>query len=142
MFFRRSFFIVLFALLLLFGLFGLRQQSNFDQGYSEGYAAAQQVNSTESGEPAAETSGNDGNPAEAAERHPYRRGWGYFSILGFFGFFLKLWLMFIIFGFFMRMLGFGRCRTRHRRHWGHWSKWGNSPYEKQPDDVEPDIRHA
>ncbi len=135
MFFRRSFFFVLFGLVLVFGLFGMRQRSNFAQGYAEGYAAAQQANSAEM----SESDGAVAGAAEPAQTDPYRRGWGFFPILGFFGLLFKFWLMLMIFGFFMRMLGFGRRRCWHR---GHWRGSDKQPYEKQPEDVEPDIRHA
>jgi hypothetical protein len=140
MFFRRSIFFVLFGLMLIFGLLGLRQRSSFARGYSEGYTTAQQqANANDTGESAAETSGAEASPARPPQAYPRMHGWGFFPLFGIFGFFLKFWLMFLIFGFFMKMLGFGRHRGWHR---GHWCKGEEEPREKQPEDVEPDIRYT
>jgi hypothetical protein len=141
MFFRRSIFFVLLVLLLLGGLFGLRQQPDFERGYSEGYAAALQANPAETGQPAAESSGSEASRAQPARPTPYWPGWGWgtFTILGIFGVFFKFLLTLMVLGFFMKMLGFGRY---HRWYRGHGRRWDEGATEKQPEDVEPDIRHA
>ena len=66
-------------------------------------------------------------------------GWGTFTILGIFGVFFKFLLTLMVLGFFMKMLGFGRY---HRWYRGHGRRWDEGATEKQPEDVEPDIRHA
>jgi hypothetical protein len=137
MFFRRSIFFILFASLLIFGLVALGGRSSFEEGYAEGFAAAQQAPSAESGE----TTGEAAPPPAQPYRSRHLLSWGFFSIFGILAFFFKFWLILIAVGFFMNMFGFG-----HFRHWGHhrWHRHGDDdgPYEKGPDDVEPDIQHA
>lgn len=159
MFFRRFFFAVFFVLLLFFGLAAMRHQSGYARGFEQGYAAAAQDFAAEKGTESAE-------PAQPAPAAPGHQSWGLFPGVGLFGMFFQCLLILAAFAFFMKLLFFGR---RHRwkdhrsgpwSHHGHWGKWGHhhgrSPgredgsqkrpqkgdddYEKQPEDVDPDVR--
>ena len=163
MFFRRFFFTILFGLLLIIGFAGMRHQSGYAQGYEQGYADAAQAFTAES---AAEMAGqSEGQTAEqtapTAPAAIYRPG-GSGGLFGVFGFLFKLFLIFAAFAFFMKLFIPGRrrrwrgCRSGfrgHRRHWGKWDHHHGGPhqrekqpqkgeegYEKQPEDVEPDVR--
>lgn len=131
MFFRRPLFGFFFLILLLMGISGMSRQSSYSAGYQQGFAAAQQAQSATEGVEASE--GVAPAPEPVATHHHHGHHWGIFGI---FGFFFKFWLMMMVFGFFMKMFGFR-----------HWKKHGHrcggddedEPYEKQPEDVEPQI---
>jgi hypothetical protein len=146
--FRRGFFFRgLIVVLLGFALLGALRNNGggYERGWLEGYTAGQQA-------AIASASANDGVPAVQPAPAPPRaysplHGWGGgFSPLrvlagAFFTFVMfALPLMFL-----MKWLFMGR-RHRGWRHHGHGPWQGQGPFghggprEKQPEDVEPDIR--
>ncbi len=119
MFFRRKFFFFAFLGLLFLGIGGMRQHSAYEMGYRQGYAAAERVeNSAESSE----------TPAPQTHYAPHHRGrhhgFGFFHFV----------LLFFVASTFMR------CMDGKRHGWHHHRHGGGEPKEKQPEDVEPDIR--
>jgi hypothetical protein len=164
MFFRRFFFVILFGLLLFIGFSGMRHQAGFAQGYEQGYtAAAQDFAPVESAAGSAAGAAAEFPSAPATSYRP-GWGWGFYPVFGFFGLIFKFFLVFAAIGFFMKLLFFGFGRRRrwhghksgpggHHRHWGKWDsasrprrdpdnqpQKGDDDYEKQPEDVEPDVR--
>ena len=149
--FRRRFIGGLLAMLLIFGGLNFIGRTSYSRGWTDGYFTSQQAESSEDG---AETA------VPPTYRSPYY-GRGYHSpFLWFVGGIFKFWLFMMLFGLIFKMMFFRRWRRGgwggHRYHrrgpWGgpphHWGKppWDNGdddePYEKSPEDVEPDIRSA
>lgn len=149
--FRRRFMGGLLALLLIVGGLSLIGRMSYSRGWTDGYFSGQQV----------ETTGEDGTetavPPTTNYRHYPYRGWGYSPFTSIIGGIFKFWLFFMLIGLAFKMLFFRRWR-RGGRHWhgplwhghhGHKPPWAggpcgqdDEPYEKSPEDVEPDIRSA
>ena len=150
--FRRRFVGGLLALLLVFGGLSLMGRMAYSRGWTDGYFSAQQVESGEDG--AAETAVP---PATRYHSPYYGRG---FSPFGWFiGGLIQFWIMMMLIGLVFKLFFFRRWRRgpwgghhghhRHDQPWGgppwcHWrgERHGDEPYEKSPEDVEPDIRSA
>lgn len=143
MFFRRGHFIRMFlllflALMLVGAVVSVAGRGSYGEGWTDGFAAAQA---------AAGDDGGTAAPAPAPQATPYR-GWGFGPIGWFFGGVFKFFLFFLLFGFGLKLLGglfgWGHWR-RHRHKGGHYRPWHgpgdrDEPYEKSPEDVEPDVR--
>lgn len=141
MFFKRFFFFGLLAL-LIFALLGGRARTRFAEGYTQGYAAGLQAASPQAGETAGEAP--VARPPESAR---IERGWHGWGLFPFFGFFALLCPVFLL--FFASSLIFGRRRRWRGHHWcgghgpgGGWPGHKHTRPEKQPEDVEPDIRQV
>ncbi|KAA3655437.1 MAG: hypothetical protein DWQ04_33565 [Chloroflexi bacterium] len=147
--FRKRFVGGLLALLLVFGGLSFMGRTSYSRGWTDGYFSAQQAESSEDG--AAETA----VPPHSRFRAPYYRGYSPFAMI--IGGIFKFWLFMMLFGFIFKMLFFRRWRRGHWGKQGHHFRgrgpWGSppwcyghdsddEPYEKSPEDVEPDIRSA
>ncbi len=152
--FRRRFVGGLLALLLVFGGLSLIGRMSYSRGWTDGYFSAQQVVSGEGG--AAETA----VPPYTRYHSPYYgRGFSPFGMI--IGGIFKFWLFVMLMGLIFKIFFFRRWRRgpwdehyRGGHHWhGHpwggppWHHWrgerqGDEPYEKSPEDVEPNIRSA
>ncbi len=148
--FRRRFVGGLLALLLIMGGLSFVGRMSYSRGWTDGYFSGQQVQSGEEG--AAETA----VPPYTRYHSPYYgRGFSPFGMI--IGGIFKFWLFVLLMGLIFKMLFFRRWRRGpwggHRFHghgpWGGppWHhRWGDGPdgepYEKSPEDVEPDIRSA
>jgi hypothetical protein len=123
MFFRRKIFFFAFLGLLFIGIGGMRQRSAFEMGYWRGYTAGEQASdgklndSAESGETTRQT-------PEAPYYRGHRHGFGFFKFV----------LLVLFAGMFMRRVGSRKHGWHNHRH------GGGEPKEKQPEDVEPDLR--
>lgn len=146
---RGRIFPLLFVGFLLVMVSGLFNRGAYRDGWLDGYVAGQTVESGETAAPAVPV---------PATRGP---GWGDHPVGWFFGGILKVFLFMMLFGFLFKMVLFGLFGRRWRKHGGHGKrghhrhghghgrvhrKWHDDdedePYEKQPEDVEPDIRTA
>ncbi|MCA9929002.1 MAG: hypothetical protein KC419_11010 [Anaerolineales bacterium] len=145
--FRRRFVGGLLALLLIVGGLSLIGRMSYSRGWTDGYFSGQQVTAGEDG---AETA----VPPTSYRHYPYR-GWGFSPFAFIIGGIFKFWLFVMLMGLIFKMFFFRRWRRGpwgrhhwHGHHWhGHKPPWASrsgddEPYEKSPEDVEPDIRSA
>lgn len=146
---------------LLFMLFGAIRGGAYRSGFSQGYYAGQVEALTAQGD-GVETA-VPVNPYQRGPGHVHGHGFGFFGFFGgLFTFFIGLMLFGTLFKLMMfrrwRRGGFGGRHGRHHKHgWkgprgprgrhrrrGHRDSWhgdaDDEPYEKSPEDVDPDIR--
>lgn len=144
MFFRRGIFMRTILLILLIGIFAsVAGRSSYNEGWTNGYVAAQTLAQGENGGATI--------PPLAMRDYGYR-GRGLGLIGWFFGGLLTFWLFLLLVGLSLKFLGWGLWgqRRRHKHgdgphhpwHWHHGahSREDDVPHEKSPEDVEPDIR--
>ncbi|MEM7112599.1 MAG: hypothetical protein AAF614_09200 [Chloroflexota bacterium] len=161
MFFRR-FVVGGLLLMLVFGALGGMRRNTYHAGYERGYEAGLREAASESAESATDgkatsgqESGEEGQNGRSEHSHYHSRyhGHGYghghhwgFAPFGFFGFLLKFFFFMFLMKMLFKFLGWGRWRHGHRPPWDKGGKGddesGEEPYEKQPEDVEPDVRSA
>lgn len=161
MFLRRFVVGGLLALLVLGSLGGMRR-NNYSSGYEAGFLAGQQAAAVASEAPkadsaeapkasAAESEAENGRSRHGHHGHyyghgHYGHGWGFSPFAFFIGGLFKFFFFFMLMGMIFKFFGFRRWRHGHRPPWhkgpGNDEDNGDSTYEKQPEDVEPDIRSA
>ncbi len=136
---RHRFMKMVIFLLLFFGLTGAFSRGKTERAWQAGYYAGIQANSDDGVAPA---------PS------PYQSGYGYYRHGGsFFAPLLLFGAIGLMMMFFMKMMfGFaGMRRFGGRRHGWHgrgkggrhgWHGQDDAPYEKQPEDIDPEIRQA
>jgi hypothetical protein len=141
--FRRRLVGMVLAGFLFIGVVSMSGRLSYSRGWTDGYFAGQQA-------PAVAEGGETGETAVPPQA-PYRyapTGYGHFSPVGsVIGGIFKFFFFFMLMSLFFKMLFFrrrwygSRGAHWHRPPWHHGSH-GDEPYEKSPEDVEPDIRSA